>query len=297
MQLLINKFAKAYNSLADVMFCGGEEYRLTVSIMTQAYVFTGAVGSGRHEVMADLISWSAHNHDDHQKYVVLLPKGENNDTGVVFKDIAEVMEWDGTGEEASIPEIPDDVTDVFILLNGIKDPVDQIENLTNWFRQHPNVELARIITVLNSRLACEKSGLKLWFDACVHFSDVVLFNKREGVPNKWFSDFKGRFVKECYPCLFELVKENRVHNPAEVLFPETRRMSLVFDYLDEEIPVAKDSADEPEYEIVDETEDEEGVVIDEDDDEDDKPEIDKYFELDVAGRRRIRIPDISAYLN
>jgi hypothetical protein len=265
--------------------------------MTQAYIFTGAVGSGRRAVMADLISWASRDPADKPGYAVLLPKGENSPDGAaVLNELAKVSEWDGTGDAADIPSIPEGVDVVFILLNGRADPIDQIENLTLWFRKRPDVELARIITVVNCRLLFDKPGLKLWFDACIRFSDVVLFNNREGVPNKWFSDFKQRFVKECYPCLFELVKEKRVHNPAEVLFPETRRMSLAFDDLDEPLPTAKDEEDAQDYEIVDETEDEEGVVID-DEEEDDKPEPEPYFELDAAERRRIRLPDINAFLS
>ena len=33
------------------------------------------------------------------------------------------------------------------------------------------------------------AALLAWYDACVHFSDVVLLQRREGVANKWVSDF------------------------------------------------------------------------------------------------------------
>lgn len=161
---------------------------------------------------------------------------------------------------------------------------------------HGDVQLVRILTVVNSRLASENAGLKLWFDACVRFSDVVLLNKRTGVPNKWISDYRQRFEKkECYPCLFVLVKEGHVSNPAEILYPEARRMSLAFDFLDEESAEEKpEEAEEVEYEIVDETGDDEQPV--EEDEEDDKIEPEPFFARDVAGRRRIRLPDISGYI-
>jgi hypothetical protein len=50
-------------------------------------------------------------------------------------------------------------------------------------------------------------------------------DRREGVANKWLSDFRAHFDGQFYPCLFELVKGGRVKNPALVLDPLARRMS------------------------------------------------------------------------
>jgi hypothetical protein len=247
--------------------------------------------------MADLLAWARQNAGEPRKFVVFVPEGEAEVSNDVFDGIAEVVRWNGLGESLVMPAIPQGTDLAFILLDGRADPVDQFENLSAWMREQPEVELARVLTVLNSRLLYEKPGLKLWFDALIHFSDVVLFNNRSDVPNKWFSDFKLRFTKECYPCLFELVKDGRVHNPAEVLYPEARRMSLAFDFLEDgEESAASDSA-MPEYEIVDETEDEDSGVVVEDEEEDEASATEKYFERDAAGRRRIRLPDIRPYLS
>jgi hypothetical protein len=262
--------------------------------MKQVYVFAGASGSGRKEVMADLISWSRQG-GNAGKIAVILPKGETR-SETDFVDAAGVLEWSGADAEFAMPEFPPDADTIFLLLDGSADPIGQFEVLAVWFGAHVDVELARIITVVNSKLLFEQPALKPWFEACIHFSDVVLLANRAGVPNKWFGDFRQHYEKECYPCQFELVKDGKVHNPAEVLCPEARRMSLAFDFL-EEANAAKALAEaKEEYEIVDETENEdEGVVVDEDD-EDEAPAVEPYFDRDAAGRRKTRLPDIRNFL-
>lgn len=296
MQLLIWQIWQVNNSSDYIMICDASRKRLNRLKMIQAYVFTGAAGSGRREVMADLLAWSSQTPGERQSFVVFVPEGEKSVSNEVFDGIADVLSWNGVGEALEMPSIPEGTDVAFILLDGLANPVDQFENLATWLQNHPEVELARVLTVVNSRLLFEKPGLKLWFDALVHFSDVVLFNNRAEVPNKWFSDFKQRFVKECYPCMFELVKDGRVHNPAEVLYPEARRMSLAFDFLEADTLANSSDALLTDYEIVDETENEDAGVVVEDEEEDESPEPEKFFERDAAGRRRIRLPDIKAHL-
>ena len=263
--------------------------------MIQAYVFTGAAGSGRREVMADLIAWGAQDLERMGPVAVILPEGEPaSPQDALFEGKAALLRWNGFAEGAKIPLVPANTQTVFIMLDGRADPVDQIENLTLWFHVHLQAELARIITVLNCKLVSDNPGLKLWFDACVRFSDVVLLNKREGVPNKWMSDYQTHFTKkECYPCLFGFVKGGHIENPAEILFPETRRMSLAFDIFEDEVTEAKQDDEAVDYEIVDETDGEEEVV---DEVEEDVVEEEPFFQRDAAGRRKIRLPDIKGYV-
>jgi hypothetical protein len=266
--------------------------------MIQAYVFTGAAHSGRREVMADLAAWGVQEPERTGPVVVLLAAGEPaSPADALFDGRAPILRWSATNEGATVPELPEGTQTVFFLLDGSADPIDPIEGLTHWFRKHQEeVQLARIITVLNCKLLSDTPGLKLWFDACVRFSDVVLMNKRAGVPNKWMSDYQTHFSKkECYPCLFGLVKDGHVANPAEILFPEARRMSLAFDNIDEDlVEQVEQKDDDLEYEIVDETGDQEKVIPDEDLENEVEPE--PFFERDAAGRRKIRLPDISGYV-
>ncbi len=259
--------------------------------MIQAYVFAGASGSGRRAVMADLAASGLATGAIEGPLGILLPPGEA--AGGAAQDFAgaAVLAWGGLVEGAALPELPEGLKTLFILLDGRADPVDQFESLARLLAARADVQLARLVTVASCRFFFENPALQAWLDACVRFSDVVLLAQREGVPNKWVSDLTGRFHKECYPCLFAFVKDGRTANPAEVLYPEPRRMSLAYDFA-EEVPAA---VEETEYEIVDETEDEEeGAVLDEDEEE--APPAEPYFERDAAGRRKIRLPDVRDFL-
>jgi hypothetical protein len=184
------------------------------------------------------------------------------------------------GEDGSVEaEFPEGVTHVFIVFDGRMNPVDQIEAFKSWLDLR-TIEVARVVCVVNCQLLEKNPKLFAWYEACIHFSDVVLLNQRDGVPNKWIGNFKGKFEHKFYPCLFEFVREGRVRNPALVLAPVARRMSHVFD-------------------------EQEWIAADPDDDEEDladgeetemKPEEDLYFERRSGGRRVHEIPNIADYL-
>jgi hypothetical protein len=146
--------------------------------------------------------------------------------------------------------------------------------------------LARVICIINSQLAEKHPPLLAWFEACVHFADVVLLNKREGVENKWMTGFLGHFKKLYYPCVFEMVKDGQVKNPALVLEPQARRMSHVFD--EEQDWIFTNS----EGKVIDEEEE----VEDGDEEIEAKPEEDPYFERRSGGRRVKELPDIARFL-
>jgi G3E family GTPase len=167
---------------------------------------------------------------------------------------------------------------VFIVADGRRNPVDQIEAFKAWLAER-SAEVARVICVVDCHLAEKHPKLFAWFEACIYFSDVVLLNHREGIPNKWVGDFRARFEDRFYPCLFDYVKEGRVKNPALVLAPVARRMSHVFD--EQEWIVDDDDEDEDQ-------EGEEEVEM--------KPEEDPYLERRNGGRRVHEIPHIEDFL-
>ena len=76
-------------------------------------------------------------------------------------------------------------------------------------------ELARVLCVVHCALAEKHPALLAWYDACVHFSDVVLLQRREGVANKWVSDFLKHYQDQFMPCLFETVKAGLARMNAE----------------------------------------------------------------------------------
>ena len=271
--------------------------------MVQVYVLLGALGSGRREVLLDLVKSGLDAATD--RAVVLLPQAEPTnrlDAKLDPLPAVQVLRWSASAGDLDLPEMSDAASHAFFILDGQRDPIDQLEALRDWLGTQEEAELARIVTVVHSRLLFEKPELQAWFDVCVHFSDIVLFNRREDVPNKWFRDFEQRYKKKFYPCIFEVVKGGRVNNPAEILYPEPRRLSQAFDS-----DLAGGGLGAADHQLVHDVVDEDdigGEAYDPDDDVDasalddgdDEQVREPYFERDEAGRRKKQIPDIRPYL-
>ena len=230
-------------------------------------------------MLADLIEGGLGEGD---RAAVLLSEAEapadpDNRLGLIAR-----WRWLETGAiEGSLPA---GATHVFFVTDGRGNPVDQAEAFKPWLEAQGG-ELARVLCVVHCQLAEKNPPLVAWHAACVHFSDVVLLNRREGVANKWLSDFQGRFTGQFMPCLFEFVKGGRVKNPVLVLDPVARRISHAFD---------------PEQDWIFRNAD--GKMIEEDEAADGDEEIeataeeDPYFARDAAGRRVKKIPDIAKFL-
>jgi hypothetical protein len=267
------------------------------------YVILGAAGSGRREVLADMIAGGLGEGD---RAAVLLSTGETASEHDAALTNVSRWTWNDGIIAAGLPE---GATHVFFVTDGRLNPVDQIEQLHVWIAAVGG-EIGRIITVVNCRLAEQHAALLAWYEACIHFSDIALLNHREGVANKWMSEFQTHFKKLYYPCLFEVVKAGRVKNPLIVLDPQARRMSHLFD-VDEWTGLNLEGVEFG-------TEDEDGNILEDDeaekpakkkpkkkghpnesaeDDEDDwKPEVDPYLLRRIGGRREKEIPDISQFL-
>jgi hypothetical protein len=235
------------------------------------YLVLGAAGSGRREVLADLIGEGLGEGD---RPAVLISDGEQPDPADAR--LSGAGRWRLLGGNTIEAEFPAEATHVFIVTDGRRNPVDQIEAFKAWLAER-SAEVARVFCVVDCRLAEKHHKLLAWFEACIYFSDVVLLNHRDGIPNKWVGDFRARFEDKFYPCLFEFVKEGRVKNPALVLAPVARRMSHIFD--EQEWVVADEE---------DEDEDDEDVEM--------KPEEDPYLERRAGGRRVHEIPHIEDFL-
>jgi len=242
------------------------------------YVILGAAGSGRREVIADLIEGELGEAD---RAAVLVAASEAPDEHDA--KLPRLARWRWTGEfiEATLPE---GATHVFLITDGRANPVDQLEALKAWIEAQ-GAELGRVLCVVNCQLAEKNPALRAWFDACVHFTDVVLLNRREGVANKWLSDFQAHYKSQFMPCLFEFVKAGHVKNPALILEPQARRMSHAFD---EEQDWVFTNAEGDEIEEDEETEGDEEVEA--------AIEEDPYFARLNGGRRVKEIPDIAKFL-
>jgi hypothetical protein len=262
------------------------------------YLILGAADSGRRDVVADLIEGGA---PEGGRPAVLL--SENEPPAAADAKFAAIGRWrwtpapaphltaglapeDMADVTATIEaELPEGASPVFFVTDGRLNPVDQVEAFKAWLASR-GAELARILCVVNCRLAELHPPLLAWYDACIHFADVVLLNRREGVANKWLSDFQARYKDRFYPCLFELVKSGRVRNPALILEPQALRISHVFDE-DLEWLVVGDDEEEGEEPEDDEDETDEEVEL--------EPEQDPYLARRAGGLRARQIPDISKF--
>jgi hypothetical protein len=244
------------------------------------YLILGAADSGRREVLADLIEGGLGEKD---KPAVMLAEGEaTSDFDAKLPNLT-LWTWENGAIDGNLPA---GATHVFFVTQGRENPVDQIEAFKAWVAVQGG-QLARVLCVVSCQFAEENPALLPWYEACIHFSDIVLLHRREGVANKWLSGFLAHFTDKFYPCLFELVKGGRVKNPPLILDVQARRMSHFLD-------------DEQDWIITDL----EGDEIDEDEDDEaaDEEEVeaaieeDPYISKDAAGRRAKRIPEIAKYL-
>ena len=244
------------------------------------YLVLGAVASGRRAILNDLIEGGLGVSD---RAAVILAADEASDKADAKLPAVSRWSWQ---DGAIVAELPPEATHVFFGTSGQRNPVDQVEAFKPWLEAQGG-ELARAICVVNCQLAEKNPPLLAWYEACVHFADVVLLSRREGVENKWVSDFLAHFKKQFYPCVFETVKAGRVKNPALILQPEARRMTHVFD---EDQNWVITNAEGEEIDENDETAEDEELQA--------KPEEDPYFQRRSEGGRRVKeLPDINKFLS
>lgn len=242
-----------------------------VSTPPRVYLIFGVPGSGRREILFDLIEGGI---DKSEPVLYFRPTAEAAspfDEQINALANVSTVEWQLKDTKVTHGTINAAPETIFFLAPGLSDPADVAEALKTW-TEHNQCPLARILTVVHCSFLQAHPDARSWFDACIHFSDVVLLNHREGVDNKWIGEFEKDYQKIFSPARFLLVKKGRVANPAEVLEPEARRLSLYFDEL---IPIEED-----EFE-------------DESQPEDTKP--DKYIERLESGHRAYPVPNIARF--
>jgi hypothetical protein len=247
------------------------------------YLFLGIAGSGRREVLANLIADGLAPED---RAATLLAEGE----AVCESDarLGAPARWRWTPDHRIEAALPAGATHVFFVTDGRRNPVDQVEAFKVWLDASGG-ELGSILSVVHCQLAEKHHTLLAWYDACVHFSDIVLLNRREGVANKWMSELQGRYNAQFLPCLLEFVKNGHVKNPVIILEPQARRISQVFDPV-EDLGLAEG------IEIHDENEDDEVEVPVKGEAVEDGPQEDPYLARHPGGRRVKEIPDLAKFL-
>lgn len=237
------------------------------------YLVFGCPQSGRREVIFDLIEGGI---PATEPVLYFRPSEEApcpHDEQIEAIEHVNVVDWELKGAKVTHGKITAAPEKIIFLAPGKADPADCAEALKTW-ADHNNCQIARLITVVNCSLLAKQPKAKAWFDACIHFSDIVLLNRREDAGNKWVKDFETGYRKAHFPARFLMVKKGRIFNPPEVLDPEARRLSLYFDEL---IPIEDD-----EFE-------------DEHQPEDRKPDI--YIERLESGQRAKPIPEITKFLS
>jgi hypothetical protein len=245
--------------------------------MFVVYLVLGLPGSGRDEVVFNMIEGAL---GDGPPVTVYHAASEATEGGLAshpgitrvpftfHKDHFTVAPKNEPAEESET---------AFFFTDGRASVIDQIEAFVPWLKSRGG-ELARILLVVDCALAAAHPVVVEWHEACMHFADCVLLNRRDAACHVWAQNFQKKFLELCYPCMFVSVKKGRVSNPLLVLFPEARRLTLIFDDID---PVDQLDLDE-------ENLPEEPFTLE------NKP--DPYFERLLSGHRVKPVPDVTAYL-
>ena len=251
--------------------------------MPSLYTILGAAGSGRREILLNLAETI--NQDESATVALFINRSEPSsplDERLHLPPKCHRLDWEFQDDSKIISDsVPSSTSEVFFLTEGRTNPVDQIEALKPWIIQN-NLDLARIIAVVNCQLCYDQPGAKDWFQCCIHFADIVLLNRRAEVPNQWIKEFLNPYERGRYPCLFHYVKKGKVIRPEVVLFSETRRLSLIFDDLEA-------ASFSPDIEI------ETDLPFDDQEDES-NPDSDLYLARYPNGQRKKRISDIARFL-
>lgn len=304
--------------------------------MASVYVILGPSGAGRRELLPDLVPTALEEEATFQGEVDDVVEGLDRLVPGMAPTIAEEgkamsatamivysKREPETEHDSALAEIPDcsvfkadadangvldlspleDMPDpdvLFLVADGKTSPVDQLEALKSWLQSNEH-DLARIITVVHCGLLHDHPELAPWFEACAHFSDVLLLNRRESVSNKWISDYREGFQQVHHPCLIEFVKKGKVANPAAILYPEPRRLSQYFDELDDILAISLDEFTEvtTDGDVLGEDE-EDGdtpmTIRDLMEEDDDAPVEEPYFTRLSNGQRVRQLPDIAKYI-
>ena len=193
----------------------------------KVYLILGPNGSGRRALLADFIdsleSESSVLYFKHRDEII-------NDYDSPLESLTEVntVLWSVEGSKIKHESISVSPSSIFFIAPASIDLADVMEGLKGWLSKN-DCQLTRIITVIDCKSLSENNSQNSWYEAAVHFSDMVLLNRREGVSEKWIKDMVTEKKKQFHPTRFELVKKNRVNNPIDVLDSQTYRTSLFFD--------------------------------------------------------------------
>ena len=240
--------------------------------MKKLYLLFGLPNSGRREILMDLAA--------DLPCSIALPEAEPaHPMDCKLATLTSLCRWRWENNSFFIEsELATEDECIFLVADGKLDPADQIEATKIFLDQH-DILLGRIFTVVHCSLVETHPELVIWHQGCIHFSDVVLLNRRENVSQKWLRRFQDDFRQKHFPCFFEFIKKGRVNNPVHVLDPTARRLSLFFE-----------EEEEPLFFEEDEDEESEELLTD-------SPEEDPYLAKLPTGQRCKPLPDAHSILS
>ena len=130
--------------------------------------------------------------------------------------------------------VPEDLLDenekaFFVVLDPLLPPEEQLAPWAEQLRA-AGAEPAKILTLVDCAAAEQGADLRSFLEQALFHTDLVLLGNRATASKAFVRDFQRRYEKACYPCRFALLKGPGLpQNPSEILTPETRRISTLFD--------------------------------------------------------------------
>jgi len=200
------------------------------------------------------------------------------------------LKWTETSGSQTIREVydpesnqwifdPDSKANAFIVLDPAQPIIPQLEKLADDLRKCL-IEPVKVVTCVDCQRAESSPQLRAWLDAGIYYSDVVLLGNRAKASKSFIRNFRKGYEKQFYPCLFLFLKgPGKPDQPLEILTPDARRLSQLFDLPEEEKAVS-------------------GLVIESSFDLDmEEPEIDPFRMPDTeSGQGAANIPDVSEWI-
>ena len=193
----------------------------------KVYLILGPNDSGRRALLSDFID----SLESEKSVLYFKHKDEitnNYDSSLERLNNVRMLLWSVEDSKVKHESININPSSIFFIVPASTLLADVMEGLKGWLAKN-SCQLTRIITVINCKSLSEDDSQNNWYDAAVHFSDIVLLNRREGVSEKWIRDLQIDKKRQFYPTRFELVKKNRVINPSDILDSQIFRTSLFFD--------------------------------------------------------------------
>jgi hypothetical protein len=130
--------------------------------------------------------------------------------------------------------VPEDVSTeeartFFVVLDPLLPPEEQLAPWADHLKA-AGAEPAKILTLVDCAAAEQGADLRSFLEQALYHTDLVLLGNRTNAAKAFVRDFQRRYEKACYPCRFALLKGPGLpQNPSEILTPETRRISPLFD--------------------------------------------------------------------